>query len=94
MPNAITIKAPSWVAEDDFLSLLRQDLQLKLAYYESQCRMLERKYQKTFAEFEAALHADEQENFQKWEDYMDWETAESARQECEQRLRELVTWKT
>ena len=94
MPDAITIKAPSWVAEDDFLSLLRQDLQLKLAYYESQCRSFERKYQKTFVEFNADLRADKQEDFQEWEDYMDWETADSARREIEQRLQELVAWKT
>ena len=92
--KAVTIKAPSWVAEDELLSLLRHDLQLKLAYYDSQCRVLENKYQKPLAEFQASLHADKKEDFQKWEDFMDWETANSARQEMKQRLQELAAWKT
>ena len=94
MNNGVMIKAPSWVGEMELLGLLRQYLQLKMAYYESQCRIFERKYRKTLAEFDAELPADQQEDFQKWEDFIDWETAESARQECEQRLRELVTWQT
>lgn len=93
MNNGVMIKAPSWVGEMELLGLLRQDLQLKMAYYESQCRIFERKYRKTFAEFDAELPADKQEDFQKWEDFMDWETADSARLEIAQRLQELVEWK-
>jgi hypothetical protein len=94
MDNEVIIKAPGWVAKDDVLSLLRQDLQMKLAYYQSQCRTFEQKYQKSFAEYDAALRAERQEDFQQWEDYMDWEAADSARQEIEQRLQELAAWKT
>jgi len=93
MDNGVMIKAPKWVGEMEVLGLLRQDLQFKLAYYESQSRIFERKYRKTFAEFDAELRAVGQEDFQKWEDYMDWETADSAREEIEQRLQKLVAWK-
>lgn len=94
MRKGITIKTPAWVAEEEVLSLLRQDVQLKLAYYQSQCRIFEKKYRKTFPEFKAAIAASRKENFQKWEDYMDWETAHSACQELTQHLQELDVWKT
>ena len=94
MPQEITIKAPGWVAADDLLALLRQDLQLKLAYYDSQCRNFQQKHKQTLVEFEAAMRASKQENFDAWEDFMDWETAESARHETAQRLQELAVWKT
>jgi len=93
MNNEVIIKAPGWVAKDDVLSLLRQDLQMKLAYYQSQCRIFEQKYRKTFAEYDAALRAQQQEGFQQWEDYMDWEAADGARREIEQRLQELTACK-
>jgi hypothetical protein len=92
--NATTIKAPGWVAEDDVLSLLRQDLQLKLAYYDSQCRNFEQKHQKSFAEFEAEIHTAKNEDFEKWEEFMDWEAADCAREEIKLRLKELSAWKT
>jgi len=47
MNNGVMIKAPSWVGEMELLGLLRQDLQFKLAYCESHCRVFERKYLKT-----------------------------------------------
>lgn len=94
MNNEVIIKAPGWVAKDDVLSLLRQDLQMKLAYHQSHCRIFEQKYQKTFAEYDTALRAEKQEDFQQWEDYMDWEAADGARQEIERRLQELAAWKT
>ena len=94
MDNEVVIKAPGWVAKEDVFSLLRQDLQLKLAYYQSQCRIFEQKHKKAFSEFDAGLPRMEQEDFQQWEDYMDWEVADNARQEIEQRLQELAAWKT
>ncbi len=94
MPQEVTIKAPGWVATDDLLGLLRQDLQMKLAYYDSQCRSFHQKHKQTLAEFEAAMHTSAQENFEVWEDFMDWETAESTRSEFAQRLQELASWKT
>ena len=94
MQKEVIIKAPGWVAEDEVLGLLHHDLQLKLAYYESQCRKFEHKYKKSLAEFEAALKSEKKEDFQKWEDFMDWETADSARQEIKKRLQELAAWKT
>jgi len=90
----ITIKAPSWVGEDEVLGLLRYDLQLKLAYYESQCHLFENTYGTSFAQFEARLRKEKKEDFRKWEDFMDWETADSARQEMDQRFQELMAWKT
>lgn len=92
MPQPITLKAPSWVAADDLFSLLRQDLQLKFAYYDSQCRGFERKHKQNFRTYEAALQS-KSEDFADWEDFMDWEAAEVARQEFMQRLQELATWK-
>ncbi len=92
MPHEVIIKAPSWVAAGDLFGLLRQDLQFKLAYYDSQCRGFEQKYQQTFFEFETSMRA-AQENFDVWEDFMDWEAAVSARQELAHRLEELAAWK-
>ncbi len=92
MPQPVTIKAPSWVAADDLFGLLRQDLQLKRAYYDSQCRGFEQKHKQTLIEFETAMRS-AQENFEAWEDYMDWESAASAREELTQRLHELAAWK-
>lgn len=94
MQKKVTIKTPSWVAEDDVFSLLRQELQMKLAYYESHCRMFEHKYGQTFDSFESTIRSAKKESFQKWEDFMDWETAHSACLEMKQRLQELATWKT
>ena len=93
MSQAVTIKAPSWVAADDVFGLLRQDLQLKLAYYHRQCRSFEQKHKQTLIEFETKMRS-APENFGEWEDYMDWEAAASARQELTQRLHELAAWKT
>jgi len=59
MQKATTIKTPEWVAQEDVLNLLRQDLQLKLAYYESQNRIFENKYQKSFKEFESEVRVSE-----------------------------------
>lgn len=92
MPQAVTIKVRSWVAADDLFGLLRQDLQLKLAYYGSQYRGFEQKHKQTLLEFETAMHS-AQENFAAWEDYMDWESAASARAELTQHLHELAAWK-
>jgi len=94
MQKEAKISTPGWVGEDEVLGLLHHDLQLKLAYYQSRCRKFEHKYQKTFAEFEADLQSSKEEDFQKWEDFMDWETAENACQEIIQRLQELAAWKT
>ena len=94
MEKKTTIKTPGWVEEDEVLSLLRQDLQLKLAYYESQCRIFEHKYGISFPEFETRLRKEKKEDFQKWEDFMDWETVDSARREMKKRLQELAAWKT
>lgn len=92
MSQEVTLKAPSWVAADDLFGLLRQDLQLKLAYYDSQCRGFEKKHNQSFTAYETALKS-KPEDFTAWEDFMDWETAETARQEMTQRLQELATWK-
>ncbi len=92
MPQPTTLNAPSWVAADDLLGLLRQDLQLKLAYYGSQCRNFEQKHKQSLAEYETALHS-APEDFAAWEEFMDWESAEAARQELTQRLHELAAWK-
>ncbi len=93
MPQPTTLKAPSWVAADDLFGLLRQDLQMKLAYYDSQCRGFEQKHKQRFADYETTLKS-KSEDFAAWEDFMDWETAEVARQELTQRLNELAAWKT
>ncbi|MFQ5640962.1 MAG: hypothetical protein ACE5IR_23540, partial [bacterium] len=66
----------------------------KLAYYESQCRILEHKHKKPFAEYESELRSSKKEDFEKWEDFMDWETASSACEEMKERLQELEAWKT
>ncbi len=91
MSQEVTIKVPSWVAADELFALLGQDLQFKLAYFDSQCRHFQQKHERSFAEFEAALRASAQEDLDNWEDFMDWETAESAREEMAQRLQELAT---
>ncbi|MGH7495886.1 MAG: hypothetical protein ACREOO_26315 [bacterium] len=66
---------------------------MKLAYYDSQCQKFQQEHKRNFAEFEASVHASAQKNFEEWEDYMDWEAADSARRELTQRLQELVEWK-
>ncbi len=54
-------------------NFLKADLLYKLHKLEEEIKLFEKKYNKSFTDFEKEVK--EKENFQKWEDYLEWKSA-------------------
>ena len=51
-------------------------------------KFFERKYNKTFSEFEQSI-ADEKENFEKYDDYIEWKAYIQVRESIEKRITDI-----
>ncbi len=61
------------VNDKEIKNFLKADLLYRLHILEEEIRLFERKYNKKFSEFEKEVS--EKENFEKWDDYLDWKSA-------------------
>ena len=61
------------VNDKEVKNLLKADLLYRLHILEEEIRLFEKKYNKKFSEFEKEVS--EKENFEKWDDYLDWKSA-------------------
>ena len=61
------------VNDKEIKNFLKADLLYRLHILEEEIRLFEKKYNKKFSEFEKEIS--EKENFEKWDDYLDWKSA-------------------
>ena len=61
------------VNDKEIKNLLKADLLYRLHILEEEIKLFEKKYNKKFSEFEKEVS--EKENFEKWDDYLDWKSA-------------------
>ncbi|MBK3331970.1 hypothetical protein GWK41_02670 [Persephonella atlantica] len=61
------------VNDKEIKNLLKADLLYRLHILEEEIKLFEKKYNKKFSEFEKEVR--KKENFEKWDDYLDWKSA-------------------
>lgn len=92
--TTMTVQVPSWVkkeeAREEFLKNLRGKALLKMEFYRSKIMPFERKYGLSFTEFREKVHLASEENFEEWDDLMEWEAYHTAFREWESHYQELV----
>ena len=88
-----SVKIPSWIhkneAENEFLKTLKIKAQLKMEFYRSKMLPFEQKYQSSFEEFQKNLKKESKEDFEKWDDLIEWEAIFKAFKEWENRYKEF-----
>jgi len=89
----LTIKIPSWIKRDDaeieFKNNLKAKAQLKMEYFRSKMLPFEKKYKCNFKDLNLRIHQETKEDFEKWDDYIEWEAIFKAFSEWKARLEEL-----
>ena len=92
--RVVTMEVPTWVTEEeiqrDALQALKFRALWKLEYYESRMRPFERKYGTSFEEFKSRVEKAPQENFEEWDDLLEWEAYYRAYKEWQKRYEEIV----
>ena len=91
--GTLTIKVPSWInkqeAENEFLNNLKLKAQLKMEYYQSKMLPFEKKYKIPFEEFKSRFNLKNKENFEQWDDFIEWEASFDLYKEWKKRLEEV-----
>lgn len=91
--DTLTIKLPSWInkqeAETELLSNLKLKAQLKMEYYRSKMLPFEKKYGVSFDEFKNRFNAKNKENFDEWDDFIEWEASHILYIQWKQRFEEI-----
>jgi len=91
--DTLTIKLPSWInkqeAETELLSNLKLKAQLKMEYYRSKMLPFEKKYGVSFDEFKNRFNANNKENFDEWDDFIEWEASHTLYIQWKQRFEEI-----
>lgn len=89
----IALEVPSWLdkkeARDKFLHSLRNEALMKVEYYQSMMKPFERKYSVSFEEFKKKVSSSSEENFEAWDDLIEWEAYFRAYKEWIEKYREL-----
>jgi hypothetical protein len=68
---------------------LKADLLYKIHSLEEEIRLFEQKYQKNFKSFEKEVKESKNEDFSKWDDYLEWKSAIKELQYLKKKLSEL-----
>ena len=89
----IALDVPSWMGEAEtkveFFRFLRGEALIKATYYRSMMKPFERKYSTTFSNFKKQIESSPQEDFQAWDDFIEWEAYYRAHQEWAKKYKEL-----
>ncbi len=76
------------ISREHVQNMMRLELLAQQRETDDQITAFEKKYGCTFAEFEAQVNA-ETENFEHWDDYLEWKAAVNVRATLAQNLTEL-----
>jgi uncharacterized iron-regulated protein len=77
------------IDEQDIGHLLLLDDLASLHSAQEKLRLFERKYQTSLDEFSAALKASDQEDFEAWDDYMEWKAYQRLSETLSQKIDEI-----
>ena len=89
----IALEVPSWLGEaearEEFFHFLMSETLIKAEYYRSLMKPFERKYSTSFSDFKKQIEASKQEDFQAWDDSIEWEAYFRAHEEWTKKYEEL-----
>jgi hypothetical protein len=89
----VTLELPSWInkekAKEEVLKTLLEKALLKTEYYRSKINPFERKYSLGFYEFKKKVESSPSENFEEWDDLIEWEAYTKAYEEWKKKYDEL-----
>jgi hypothetical protein len=92
----VSIVLPSWIGEEEAQEAMLRDLRarslLKLEFYRSKMKRFESKYAMTFPDFQRQVEQAAEENFEAWDDLIEWESYYRGYQEWQERHAELQQW--
>lgn len=77
------------IDKQDVGHLLLLDYLASLHSAEEKQRLFERKYQTSLDEFSTALKASDQEDFEAWDDYMEWKAYRRVSEDLSQKIEEI-----
>jgi hypothetical protein len=77
------------IDKQEISQLLLLDYMGSLHSAEEQLRLFERKYQTTLEEFSVSLKASDQEDFEAWDDYMEWKAYRRVSEDLSQKIEEI-----
>ena len=89
----IALGVPSWIGETEarekFLRFLMSETLMKVEYYRGLMKPFEHKYSTSFKDFEKQIESSKQEDFQAWDDLIEWEAYFRAHEEWAKKYKEL-----
>ncbi|MBK1618872.1 hypothetical protein CKO42_10595 [Lamprobacter modestohalophilus] len=77
------------IDKQDIGHLLLLDHLASLHSAQEKLRLFERKYQTSLDEFSAALKSSDQEDFEAWDDYMEWRAYRRVSEDLSQKIEEI-----
>ena len=91
--HKIMLEVPSWMGPEETQNELRRFLLekalLKMEYFRGRVQSFERKYGVAFPAFKEQVEAASEEEFERWDDLIEWEAYYRAHAQWAQRYREL-----
>lgn len=77
------------IDKQDIGNLVLLDYLASLHSAQEKLRLFERKYQTSLDEFSVALKASDQEDFEAWDDYMEWKAYRRVSEDLSQKIEEI-----
>ena len=92
----VSVTLPTWIgqeeAQEEVLRDLRARTLLKMELYRSKMKLFEAKYETTFPRFQRRVEKHSNEDFDAWDDLIEWEAYYRGYQEWKKRRTELRQW--
>lgn len=92
----VTLTLPNWIgkeeAQEEVVQNLRSHALLKMEFYRSKMKFFESKHTTTFLRFQRQATKGPKEDFDAWDDLMEWEAYRRGYQEWKKRHAELGRW--
>ncbi len=89
----IELTVPSWIGESEvkaqFFRFLMGEALMKAEYYRSLMKPFERQYSTTFPNFKKQVESSKQEDFQAWDDLIEWEAYHRCHEEWIKKYEEM-----
>jgi len=77
------------LARNEIVSLLMDKILNKKEYYLTRCNEMEQRYGKPYTAFKEQVENSEKEEFEEWDDLIEWEAYELAYKDCKTKYEEL-----
>ena len=77
------------IQKQEIASWLLLDYQAKLFNFKEKLNLFESKYQKSFSEFESNINKSVKENFEMWDDYIEWKSYYKMSIDFENKIKEV-----